>query len=165
LGWKVERIDEKRNLLTVTASPLVLVTVERYEPFSATITLSASAGEIITSVNFFKNFSDPDIILSNSIPILSVTGKHTTAFEEDEIIYVEKRSSDRLQTPNVQNSFTTVPPNKDLIEVNQDPSEGVIRTYTAIVNHSGGSNTFIFTQTVDNDIDTAMNFLKDYYGV
>ena len=151
--------------MTVTASPLVLVTVERYQPFSATITLTASAGEIITSVNFFKNFSDPDIILSNSIPILSVTGKHTTAFGSDEVIYVERGSSDRLQTPTTQNNYSSVPPDKDLIEVNQDDSTNKIRTYTAIVTHSGGSNTFIFTQTVKNDVTSAMNFLKDYYGV
>lgn len=151
--------------MTVTASPLVLVTVERFESFSATITLTASAGEIITSVNFFKNFSDSEIVLSNSISTLSVTGKHTTAFGPDEVIYVEKESSDKLQIPTTQNSYSSVPPDKDLIEVNQDDSTDNIRTYTAIVTHSGGSNTFIFTQTVKNDVTSAMNFLKGYYGV
>lgn len=151
--------------MTVTASPLILVTVDRYQPFSATISLIASAGEIITSVNFFKNFSDPEVILSNSTSTLTVSGRHTTAFDVDEIIYVEKGSSDKLQTPNTQNSFSDVPPNKDLIEVNQDSSDNNTRTYTAIVSHSGGSNTFIFTQTVRNDVTSAMNFLKDYYGL
>jgi len=151
--------------LTVTASPLVLVTVDRYETFSDTITISASAGEIITSVTFSKNFTDSEVLLTNSTSVLTVTGRHTTAFAGDEIIYVEKGSSDKLQTPSTQNNFSSVPPNKDLVEENQDDSDNKVRTYTAIVYHSAGSNTFTFTQTVNNDVTSAMNFLKSYYGV
>lgn len=147
--------------MTVTASPLTLTTVERYQTFSDTITLS-STGEIITSVNFVKNFTDPEILLTNSTSTLTVSGKHTTAFNSDEVIFVEKGSSDKIETPSVANSFSTVPPKKDLIEINQDPSESKTRTYTATVIHSNGTSIFTFTQTVDNDVTSAMNFIEEY---
>ena len=149
--------------MTVTASPLILTTVERYQTFTSTVSLTADAGEIITSVSCVKNFTDPEINVTNGTSSIVISGKHTTAFDGDEVIYVEKGSSDKIQTPSVVTNFSTVPENKDLIEVNQDPSESKTRTYTATVNHSAGSNTFIITQTVDNDITSAKNFLEDYY--
>lgn len=148
--------------MTVTVSPLILPTVERYQTFSSTISLSVDVG-VITSVTFDKDFVDPEITISNSTSTLTVSGKHTTAFEGDEVIYVTKGSSDKIETPSIVTNFASVPADKDLIEVNQDPSESKTRTYTAIINHSGGSNTFILTQTVDNDVSSAKNFLEDYY--
>lgn len=148
--------------MTITVSPLILPTVERYQTFSTTISLAVDVG-IITSVVFDKNFVDSEIAISNSTSSLTISGKHTTAFNGDEVIYVEKGSSDKLQTPSVVTNFSSVPLNKDVIEVNQDPSESKTRTYTAIINHTGGSNTFTLTQTIDNDVTSAKNFLEDYY--
>ena len=148
--------------MTVTVSPLTLPTVERFQTFSTTISVSVDVGTI-TSVEFDKDFIDPEITVSNSTSTLTVSGKHTTAFDGDEIIYVEKGSSDKLQTPSVVTSLANVPANKDLISVSQDPSEIKTRTYTANVNHTGGSETFTITQIVDNDVTSAKIFLEDYY--
>lgn len=150
--------------MSIIASPATtLNSVVRYETFSQTITFSADALEVIISANCVKNFTDSEVIVANGVFSVTISGKHTTAFGQDEIKYVDKGSSDLLQTPTVKTKFDEVPPDKDLFEVNQDPSEGITRTYTVVVTHSAGSNTFTFSQFVDNDVTVGYNFLQDYY--
>lgn len=148
----------------IIASPAdTLNSVVRFQTFSQTITFSADALEVITSAKCVKNFVDADVLVANGISTVTISGKHTTAFENDEVKYVEKGSSDKLQAPTIVDNFSDVPSNKDIFEVNQDPSEGVTRTYTVVVTHSMGSNTFTFSQFVDNDVTAGYNFLRSYY--
>jgi hypothetical protein len=150
--------------LTITASPAsVLSSVIRDQTFSRTITFSATAGETIFSANCVKNFVDSNVTIANGVSSVVISGKHITAFDADEIKYVDKGSSDRLQTPVVSNKFADVPANKDLFEVNQDPSASKTRTYTVTVVHSAGVNTFNFSQLITNGVTVGYNFLKDYY--
>ncbi len=150
--------------MPIIASPAsVLTSVKRYQTFTETITFSADAGEVISSANCVKGFVDSEVLVTNGVSTVVISGKHTTAFGQDEVKYVEKGSSDKLQTPSVVYKFSDVPANKDLFEVNQDPSEGITRTYTVNVTHSAGSNTFVFSQFVDNDVSAGYNFLQDYY--
>ena len=150
--------------MSIIASPSsVLNPVVRNETFSQTITFTADALEVITSANCVKNFVDSSVVVANGVFTVVINGKHDTAFNSDEIKYVEKGSSDILQEPTILNNVSLVPPDKDLYEFNQDPSEGKIRTYTVTVTHSAGSNVFTFSQFVDNDVTLGYNFLQDYF--
>lgn len=163
--------------MTITSSPeSVLPTVSRFETFSTTVTISASSesfdpvsntivispGEVY-SVNCVPNFLDVEIVIANGTSSFTVGGMHTTAFSADEVKYVEKGSSDILETPTVINNFADVPLNKDIFEANQDPSEKTIRTYTVYVNSSVGSANLTYTQTVENDVTAGYNFLRNYF--
>jgi hypothetical protein len=149
--------------MTISISPSTLPTVKRYETFSSTITASANASEVITSVTCVKNFTDSNVVIANGTTSVTISGKHTTAFQNDEAKYVEKGSSDLLQTPTVVYSFSDVPPNKDLYEANQDPGPAVTRTYDVTVNYFIGSETFVVSQVVENDETVAYNFLRNYF--
>lgn len=150
--------------MSIIAYPSVdLTPVVRNENFSQTITFTADALEVISSANCVKNFVDSSITVANGVSTVVISGEHTTAFLADEVKFVEKGSSDLLQEPSVLNNFADVPADKDLFEVNQDPSEGKTRTYTVTVTHSAGSNTFVFSQFVDNDVTVGYNFLRNYF--
>lgn len=150
--------------MSIIASPAnTLNSVVRFATFSQTISFTGDASEVITSANCVKNFVDANVVIANGTSTVTISGKHTTAFQNDEVRYVEKGSSDILQTPTIVYNFSDVPPDKDLFQVNQDPSEGVTRTYTVVVTHSAGSNTFTFSQFVDNDVTAGYNFLQEYY--
>lgn len=163
--------------MTITSSPeSVLPAVVRFETFNTTITFSASSEGIdpetgdpiviegtVFSANCVKNFVDEEILVANGVSSVTISGKHTTAFALDEVKYVEKGSSDKLQIPSIVYNFIDVPPDKDLFEVNQDPADGVTRTYTVDVSTSVGAQTFVFSQFVDNDVTVGYNFLQDYY--
>lgn len=150
--------------MSIIANPLSeLTSVIRSGTFSQTISFTGDASETISSANGVKNFTDANVFVSNSTSSVTISGNHTTAFTQDEIKYVDKGSSDLLQTPTVITRFDQVPLNKDLFQVNQDPSSGITRTYTVVVTHSLGVNTFTFSQVVNNDVTTGYNFLQEYY--
>lgn len=150
--------------MTINSSPVSsLSSVVRYETFSETISFSGDALEIFLSANGVKNFVDGNVYVTNGVSSVTISGKHVTGFAQDEVKYVEKGSSDRLQTPTVVYNIADTPPNKDVYEVNQDPTEGITRTYTVTVVYDTGSQEFTFSQYVRNDVTVGYNFLKDYY--
>lgn len=151
--------------MTISASPAsVLPSVIRYENFSTTITFSSSdANDVITSCKCVKNFSDNNVIVANGTTSVTISGQHRTGFPSDVVKYVEKGSSDKLQTPTIIYDIGSTPKNKDVYEVNQDPTPGITRTYTVTVNHTLGSDQFNFSQYVRNDVTVAYHFLQDYY--
>jgi len=163
--------------VTINSTPVsTLPAVSRFANFSTTITFTASSEGVdpvtfepitiagsVFSANCVKNFVDNEILIANGSSSVTISGRHTTAFASDEVKYVERGSSDILQTPVIVYNFVDVPPDKDIYEANQDPSNGVTRTYTVEVNSSEGPATFTFTQMVLNDVTVAYNFLRDYY--
>lgn len=151
--------------MTISSSPAnTLPEVDRYQYFSTTISFSSSDANVsITSAKCVKNFVDANVVVSNGTSSVTISGAHWTGFNSDEVKYVEKGSSDLLQTPTVLNSIGNTPPNKDVYEVNQDPTEGITRTYTVTVTYTGGSSNFNYSQYVRNDVTVGYNFLRNYY--
>lgn len=167
--------------MTITATPAsVLPSVSRFANFSTTITFSDSTTTVnpttgvsttvtgtIVSANCVKNFVDANIVVANgdinNSMTVTISGIHKTAFSADEIRYVEKGSSDLLQTPTILYNISDVPPNKDLYYMDQDPADFVVRTYTVDVVSTLSSATLIFTQTVINDVTVGYNFLRNYF--
>lgn len=163
--------------MTITASPeSVLPSVSRFNTFSTTITftdtvttvdpvtnVSTTVTGTILSANCVKNFIDSDVVVANGTSSVTISGIHKTAFSADEVRYVEKGSSDLLQTPTILYNISDVPPNKDLYYLSQDPADFVIRTYTVNVISTLGSANLEFTQTVINDVTIAYNFLRNYF--
>lgn len=162
--------------MTITASPAsVLPSVSRFETFSTTITFTDSVTTVdpitnvattvtgtILSANCVKNFVDDNIVVANGTSI-TISGIHKTAFSADEVRYVEKGSSDLLQTPTVLYNISDTPPNKDLYYLSQDPADFVVRTYDVNVVSTLGTANLQFTQTVVNDVTVAYNFLRNYF--
>lgn len=154
--------------MTITSTPSTsLPSVVRYENFNVVVTFAGTDMQgnpaIISSANCVKNFVDSEVLVANGISSVTISGRHTTAFANDEVKYVEKGSSDILQTPVIVDNFFEVPPDKDLFEVNQDPSPGVTRTYTFYVTSNIGSEEITLSQFVDNDVTAGYNFLTGYY--
>jgi hypothetical protein len=151
--------------VTISSDPAsTLPSVIRYETFNTTITFSSSdANDVITSCKCVKNFSDNNVIVSNGATSVTISGQHRTGFPSDVVKYVEKNSSDQLQTPTIIYDIGSTPANKAVYEVNQDPTPGITRTYTVTVTHTLGSDTFNYSQYVRNDVTVAYNFLQDYY--
>ena len=103
------------------------------------------------------------MFVANGTTSVTIYGEHHTGFPGDTVKYVEKGSSDLLQTPTIIYNIGDTPPNKDVYEVNQDPTPGITRTYTVTVNYTTGSTKFDFSQYVRNDVTVAYHFLQDYY--
>lgn len=151
--------------MTITSNPAnTLPSVIRYEDFSVTISYSSSDANVtITSAKCVKNFVDANVYVANGTNSVTISHQHWTGFQQDEVKYVEKGSSDLLQVPTILNNIGDTPPNKDVYEVNQDPTEGIYRTYTVTVNYTGGSQQFDYSQYVRNDVTVGYNFLRNYY--
>ena len=151
--------------MTISADPAnTLPSVVRYENFNTVITFSSSdANDVISSCRGVKNFTDSNVIVANGATTVTISGQHRTGFGADSVKYVEKGSSDLLQTPTIIYDIGSTPPNKDVFEVNQDTTPGITRTYTVTVTHTLGSSVFNFSQFVRNDVTVAYNFLQDYY--
>ena len=163
--------------MTIIATPAsALSSVSRFDTFSTTITFEDTVTTVnpitgipvvttgtILSANCVKNFVDADIVVANGISSVTISGIHKTAFEADEVRYVQKGSSDKLETPTILYNISDVPPNKDLFYLNQDPKDSVTRTYTVKVVSTLGSADLDFTQVVVNNTDVAYNFLRNYF--
>lgn len=163
--------------MTITASPSsVLPSVSRFNTFSATVTFTDTSTTVdpltgisttitgtILSANCIKNFTDSDVLVANGVSSVTINGIHKTAFSADEVRYVEKGSSDKLQIPTIVYNISDVPPNKDLYYMNQDPADYVIRTYTVNVVSTLNSASLTVTQTVVNDVTVGYNFLRNYF--
>jgi hypothetical protein len=160
--------------LTIIASPIAntLNGVDRFSNFSETITFTANASENIFSSNCTKNFVDSNVIVTNGVSSITISGYHNTAFSIGEVFYeikyVEKGSSDLLETPtvltnNVRPPFSDIPDNKDVISVGQDQTEPKIRTYYANVTSNVGVTSFTFFQRINNDTTSANNFFGGYH--
>lgn len=168
--------------MTITSTPAAQIpSVSRFDTFSTTISftdtvtstdpvtgLPVTTTGTILSANCAKNFTDADILISNGTiensMTVTISGIHKTAFLNDELRYVEKGSSDKLQTPTIVYNILDMPPNKDLYYLSQDDTYSVTRSYTIRVVSTLNSANLEFTQVIFNNHEVASNFIRNYFN-
>lgn len=127
------------------------------------VTATAAGGEIISSVGATLDASEPGIRITSGASSVSIVGTYKDPFE-DYLTYVERGSSDKLETPKVVRGISNLPPQKDFYELDQDQNKLSTRTYTITVNFEiGAPQTFTLTQDILNDLEGMRSFVSSYY--
>jgi hypothetical protein len=129
------------------------------------ITVSATAllPEIISSVSASLDTDDPLIVITPGETEVSIVGTYNDPFE-DFFTYVEKGSSNLLETPKTVKGVSNLPLKKDFYELNQDQNRLATKTYTITVNFEvGDPQTFTLTHDILNDLEGIRSFVASYY--
>lgn len=154
-----------------TIEPTELPSVTRQDFFSATISIN---GTNVVSVTCVPEYSDLGITIVTSTSSIQISGRNLGAPFLDQATYVEKGSSDKLETPKtvvgpIWGPSSVIPSNKELYVFKQDSSPDRIKNYIITVTEIDESfvqtNTnFTVTQTIRNDWSSGTAALKAYYG-
>jgi len=127
------------------------------------ITATPGMGENILSVGATLDSTEPGIKITSGETSVSIVGTYKDPFE-DFLTYVERGSSNLLETPKTVKGISNLPPKKDFYELNQDKNKIVVKTYTITVNFmSGPAETFILTHNILNDLEGMRSFVSSYY--
>jgi len=122
--------------------------------------------EVITSVEITEVIPDSNVVITNGVTSSTVSGKNTNQFL-DQFTFVEKGSSDLLETPTTVDSVDDLPPEKDFFSLNQDSRLSVMKEYTVTVTYEtfGMPDTLsqTLTQEVMNDYEAVRSFVQNYY--
>jgi hypothetical protein len=116
---------------------------------------------VLVSAQIMQN--EPNVLITSSNTFVSITGRYRDPFL-DVFQYVEKGSSDKLETPKSVIGVENLPPNKDFFRLNQDISNESIRNYTITVKTNVGQETFPITHKIINELDAIKSFVSEYYG-
>ena len=124
----------------------------------------ADAGENIKSIAISSSNLDPNIsiITQKDIPSIQLIGTYSDPFS-DSFVYVDKGSSDKIQTPQIAYSLNSMPLKKDFFRLNQDTNKSVTKHYDITVNTDTDSFLFNLTQEIDNEWNAMYSFVKGYY--
>ena len=117
----------------------------------------------ILSVTAFPLNNEPNIVITPGVTSVNINGRYLDPFS-DVLSYVEKGSSDLLETPKVAIGISNLPPNKDFFKLVQDESTERTRSYTVKVTSTLNEETFVVTQKIVNQLDAIKNFIEEYYG-
>ena len=126
------------------------------------VTIEGDEDEVIESVTCTVSGSQPDIVISTTLESVSITGTYLDPYE-DVFTYVEKGSSNLLQTPSVVSGVANLPPQKDFFDLDQDTRNFVTVTYSVEVVHDLGTDNFELTQNIYNEWDAIYNVIDNYY--
>lgn len=130
---------------------------------NATITaVSDDISETIETVSATLEQSEPGVTITNGVSSVSITGKYIDPFD-DVFTYVEKGSSDLIETPKVVVSVRNMPPNKEFYNLDQDTRAESIRNYTVRIKTNMSTYTFSVTHTIYNEWEGIRSFVADYY--
>jgi hypothetical protein len=116
---------------------------------------------VLVSAQIMQN--EPNVLITSSNTFVSITGRYRDPFL-DVFQYVEKGSSDKLETPKSVIGVENLPPNKDFFRLNQDISNESIRNYTITVKTNVGQEIFPITHKIINELDAIKSFVSEYYG-
>ena len=124
----------------------------------------ADAGENIKSIAISSSDLDSNIsiITQEDTPSIQLIGTYSDPFS-DSFVYVDKGSSDKIQTPQVAYSLDNMPLKKDFFRLNQDTNKSVTKHYDITVNTDTDSFLFNLTQEIDNEWNAMYSFVKNYY--
>ena len=124
----------------------------------------ADAGETIKSIEMASSDLDSNItiISKKEPPSIQLVGTYSDPFN-DSFVYVDKGSSDKIQTPKVSYTLDSMPLKKDFFKLNQDTNQFVTKHYDVTVNTDTDSFLFNLTQKINNEWDAMHSFVKDYY--
>ncbi len=137
-------------------------TTRTLKTVNATITATGDAGEIIQSVLVELEETEPGVTIVNGITSSSINGTYIDPFE-DSFTYVERGSSNLIETPKTVIGTENLPPKKDYFILSQDTREESIRHYNVTVISSGGSNSFEVTHPIYNEWEGIRSFVDNYY--
>jgi hypothetical protein len=147
-----------------TISPEIIPdTTRAVKSINIVVTATPVIGQIILSVNATLDSIEPDVKITSGETSVSIVGTYKDPFE-DFLTYVERGSSNLLETPKTVEGISNLPPQKDFYELNQDRKRLAVRTYTITVNFmSGPAETFILTHDILNDLEGMRSFVSSYY--
>ena len=163
-----------------TLSKESLVTVTRYQNFTDSIEIIPT-GTVTEVTCVSEGQQDSGITISTSLGSITISGINKDVPWDDIGIYVEKGSSDLLETPKQVIGTSNIPPGKDLISYSQDLKDQIIKNYNVVVKESVTPEApegeeapppsaeevitnFVVTQTIVNDWSSGTTFVKNYYG-
>lgn len=136
---------------------------------NATITASGDAMEsnIVVSASL-TGVSQPGITITPGPILVTIVGKYVDPFL-DTFKYVNKGSSDKVETPTTVVGVQNVPPKKELFDLSQDTRLSELKTYEITVNYDDeflapGTETFTVTQKIINDLEGIRSFMDTYYN-
>ena len=135
--------------------------------YTINVTFTPDSGtESLSSVTIVADIADGSISLNNGTSSCSITGNYTLdLFDSITIKYVDKGSSDKIQTPVVVNKTNLVPANKDVFKVSSDPNIKKTITYTVTATtNQGSSATSTYTYDVIQTYDAIKGWIQDYFG-
>ena len=144
-------------------------TIRSVREVNATITASGDETEtnIIVSASL-TGVSQPDITITSGPILVTIIGKYVDSFL-DTFKYVNKGSSDKIETPTTVVGVQNMPPKKELFDLNQDTRLFELKTYQITVNYDDeflvpGTETFTVTQQIINDLEGIRSFVDTYYN-
>jgi hypothetical protein len=154
-----------------TAEPATLAEIDIGKSFDVTVTIipaSAPAGddgaaapsEVISSVSgkLVGSPEEPNITITGGSNTVRITGKHINAFT-DKFKYVESGKTDLIANVTEIEGRGSMPPDKNLYNLDQDRRKSITRTYELLVNNS---ITVPVTQDVLNALEPMRLFMANY---
>lgn len=150
--------------MPITIDPEETLTeVVRGESFTATITAIADEEEIENVTAILQGDAEPQIIITPKETSVDISGEYLDPFL-DIFTFVEKGSSNLIETPKEVVGLSNLPPNKDFFDLDQDTRNIVTKTFTVIVTYDGGNiEEFTITQDLLNTLDAIKDFVGSYY--
>jgi hypothetical protein len=138
--------------------------VVRGQSFSATVSASADDTEVINQVTAtLQGDVEPRIVITPGETSVNISGSYIDAFI-DLFTYVERGSSNLIETPTRVRGTSNLPPEKDFFDLNQDVRREITRTYTITVTYDGGSTEdFTVTHDIVNTLEAIRSFVASYY--
>ena len=140
----------------------ILSTTRTLKTVNATITATGDAGEIIQSVLVELEENEPGVTILNEITSSSISGTYIDPFE-DSFTYIERGSSNLIETPKTVIGTENMPTNKYFFILSQDTREESVRHYIVTVISSAGSNSFEVTHSIYNEWEGIRSFVDNYY--
>lgn len=141
----------------------ILQTTRGIRSVNAVITANANVGEILQSVTATIDTSEPGVRITSATNSVSIVGTYVDPFL-DFFTYIERGSSNLIETPKIARGASNLPPNKDFYELEQDQRSLSTRTYTITVSTSLATNNFTVTHNIINDLDSITTFVGSYYN-
>ena len=151
------------SIIVSPGSPTEISSTTRtLKAVNATITATGDAGEIIQSTLVELEEDEPGVTIVNGITSSSINGTYIDPFE-DSFTYVERGSSNLIETPKTVIGTENMPPDKDFFILSQDTREESIRHYNVTVVSDVGSNSFEVTHSIYNEWEGIRSFVDNYY--
>jgi len=138
--------------------------VVRNQSFSASVSASADDTEVIEQVTAtLQGTAESGIIITPGETSVSISGRYADAFV-DLFTFVERGSSNLLETPTTVRGVSKLPPDKDFFDLDQDTRGRITRTYTITVTYDGGTTEdFTITHDIVNTLEAIRRFVASYY--
>jgi len=138
----------------------VLEPADRNTSFSRSI--SVTSGDPIVSITVTNDFGTTGLTINVLGSTISISGTFADVFI-DEFTYVDRGSSDLLETPKTTIGVFRLPPNKDFFNLDQDLRDDINITWTITVVTTTSTETFTLTQLLRNNWQFLANFIEQYY--